>query len=158
MKFYSEKTKELYDSVEALEAAEKSLHNFNKINELVDVLADKQVEVLKVATEIAKLTNKPFYVPEMAAMPDGKPKLKSSTGKKAEITSDGMVTTDFSADINKAETTPKTDAIKSSTKSKVDNKTEPKLFEEKFGITRDKAVNKEDEKAIMNFLNSLKFF
>lgn len=71
MKFYSEITKEMYDTVEALEAAELKIQSTDKIFELLDNLADKQCEVLMVAAELAAIMGDKFTVPAMTVCPDG---------------------------------------------------------------------------------------
>ena len=93
MKFYSEITKELYDSVDALNAAEKVEENkkYEKVIELIDDLTDVQLEVVQIAGEIAKLTGKDFEVSGLIANPQGDLTVISKDGIYGTVKADGTV-------------------------------------------------------------------
>lgn len=137
MKFYSEKTKELYDSVDALEAAEKALVDVEKIFCLIEELAEKQAEVSEIATEIAVITGKPFPVPEIIALPDGGIRVKSESGIEGEVKADGTITSNvpLSEDFKFV---PKTPTIE----LKGTGQFNPAVLDEIFGISGDKNVSK----------------
>lgn len=142
MKFYSEKTKELYDSVEALEAAEKELVDVEKIFALMEELAEKQVEVSEIATEIAMISGKPFSIPVITVLPDGTVRVKSETGMEGEIKPDGTITSNilFNKEVNSA---PKATVMKNPTiELKGTGKFNPAVLDEIFGISGDKDVSK----------------
>ena len=93
MKFYSEITKELYDSVDALNAAEKIEENkkHEKVMELIDDLTDAQLEVVEIAGEIAKLTGKDFEVSGLIVNPQGDLSVISKDGTYGTVKADGTV-------------------------------------------------------------------
>jgi hypothetical protein len=73
MKFYSEITHELYDTVDALKAAEKIEENkkHEKVKALIDDLTDAQLVCCEIATEIAKITGKNYTITEIIVSPEG---------------------------------------------------------------------------------------
>lgn len=74
MKFYSEVTEKLYDSIDALEAAEKKVEEdkkYDKFMELTDKLSDAMLVCTEIAEELAKLTGKDFVIPEIIVTPTG---------------------------------------------------------------------------------------
>lgn len=137
MKFYSEKTKELYDSVEELEAAEKAIVDVEKIFDLIEKLAEKQTEVSEIATEIAAITGKPFPVPEVIALPDGSIRVKSEGGIEGEIKADGTITSNVSLNED-FKIAPKTPTIE----LKGTGMFNPAVLDEIFGVSGDKGVSK----------------
>ena len=93
MKFYSEVTKELYDSVDALNAAEKIEENkkHEKVMDLIDDLTDAQLDVVEIAGEIAKLTGKDFEVSGLIVTPQGDLSVISKDGTYGTVKADGTV-------------------------------------------------------------------
>ena len=75
MKFYSEITHDLYDTVDALEAAERAIkeeeRKVAKISALADKLADAQLVCCEIAAEIAKITGKDYTISEIIVSPEG---------------------------------------------------------------------------------------
>ena len=73
MKFYSEITHELYDTVDALKAAEKNEENkkHEKVMALIEDLTDAQLVCCEIATEIAKITGKNYTISEIIVSPEG---------------------------------------------------------------------------------------
>ena len=93
MKFYSEVTNKLYDSVDALNAAEKIEENkkHEKVMELIDDLTEAQLEVVEIAGEIAKLTGKDFEVSGLIINPQGDLTVISKEGIYGTIKADGTL-------------------------------------------------------------------
>lgn len=93
MKFYSEITKELYDSVDALNAAEKIEENkkHEKVMSLIDDLAEAQLDVVEIAGEIAKLTGKDFEVSGLIVNPQGDLTVINKDGTYGTVKADGTV-------------------------------------------------------------------
>lgn len=93
MKFYSELTNELYDSIDALNAAEKAEVNkkHEKVMELIDDLTEAQLNVMEIAGEIAKLTDKDFEVSGLIVSPQGDVAVISKDGTYGTVKADGTV-------------------------------------------------------------------
>lgn len=93
MKFYSEVTKELYDSIDALNAAEKAEENkkHEKVMELIEALTEAQLDVVEIAGEIAKLTGKDFEVSGLIVNPQGDLTVVSRDGTYGTVKADGTV-------------------------------------------------------------------
>lgn len=167
MKFYSEITKELYDSVDALNAAEKIEENkkHEKIIELIDDLTDVQLEVVQIAGEIAKLIGKDFEVSGLIANPQGDLTVISKDGIYGTVKADGTVvpgevTKEHSADC-------KCGCHDNTASFEVKNaKINPKLLEDAFGIPtgkmgpilnghKDKKLTEKEFMSLLEALTSL---
>lgn len=101
MKFYSEITHELYDTVYALKAAEKIEENkkHEKVKALIDDLTDAQLVCCEIATEIAKITGKNYTITEIIVSPEGNLTIGDETfvtDEEDEDDGDPIVTNIFS--------------------------------------------------------------
>lgn len=157
MKFYSEKTQKLYDSIEELKAAEKSLDD-TEVMALIDELAEKHTKVSDVALEIAKITGKSFAVPEVIAFPNGTLRIASRCGMEREIKLDGTVAS------TKTKTIKEEDAVQSQKPApkleNIDPKVINKIFEDKSvkeesALPKKRALTKEEIGILAELFDSL---
>lgn len=143
MKFYSEITKELYDSVDALNAAEKIEENkkHEKVMELIDDLTEAQLDVVEIAGEIAKLTGKDFEVSGLIVNPQGDLTVISKDGTYGMVKADGTV---VPGEVVKAHPADCKCGCHDNTASfEVKNaKIDPKVLEDIFGIPTGKVAPK----------------
>jgi hypothetical protein len=101
MKFYSEITHDLYDTVDALKAAEQAIEEEEKaakIFALADKIVDAQLVCCEIATEIAKITGKDYVIPEIIVSPEGNLTVGNETFIADEEDEDGgdpIVTNNF---------------------------------------------------------------
>lgn len=157
MKFYSEKTQKLYDSIEELKAAEKSLDD-TEVMALIDELAEKHTKVSDVALEIAKITGKSFAVPEVIAFPNGTLRIASRCGMEREIKLDGTVAS------TKTKAIKEEDAVQSQKPApkleNIDPKAINKIFEDKSvkeesALPKKRALTKEEIGILAELFDSL---
>lgn len=102
MKFYSEITHDLYDTVDALKAAEQAIKKEEekaaKIFALADKIVDAQLVCCEIATEIAKITGKDYVIPEIIVSPEGNLTIGNETfiaDEEDEDDGDPIVTNNF---------------------------------------------------------------
>ncbi len=167
MKFYSEITKELYDSVDALNAAEKIEENkkHEKVMELIEDLTEAQLDVVEIAGEIAKLTGKDFEVSGLIVNPQGDLTVISKDGTYGTVKADGTVVPGEVVKTHPADC--KCGCHDNTASFEVKNaKINPKLLEDAFGIPtgkmgpilnghKDKKLTEKEFMSLLEALTSL---
>lgn len=142
MKFYSEITGKMYDTIEELETSEKKTMSADKVCKLFDEMANKQIEIIRLAQQVVEITNEDFVVPKTTICVNGSTKFEFPNGETTILDKTGMIT---ASTMKSPEIEPMT------TKSNQNSAPAPDTGAIKIKYTDEK----EKLDALVNFLESL---